>query len=111
MKTLVLCVGIVALLTIGGACGTSGDHTQSSEAEEAVAHRPIEDVLRDHTDTLMRIDGVVSVGQGLCDRTPCIRVGVRAITDSLRREIPDTLEGHPVDVHEVGTVRPLNDGS
>ena len=74
-----------------------------------MAERPIEDVLRDHTDHLMAIDGVVSVGQALCGETPCIRVGVRAITDSMRSLIPDTLEGHPVEMHELGTVRPLGD--
>jgi hypothetical protein len=71
--------------------------------------RPIEDVLRDHSDDLMGIDGVVSVGQGLCDRIPCIRVGVLELTDSLRGRIPDHVEGHPVDILETGPVRTRDD--
>jgi len=71
--------------------------------------RPIEDVLRNHSDYLMGIDGVVSVGQGLCDGIPCIRVGVLELTNSLRRQIPDTLQGHPVDILETGPVRTRDD--
>lgn len=68
--------------------------------------RPIEDVFRDHSDQLMEIDGVVSVGIGLCDETPCIRVGVLELTDEVRGEVPEQLEGHLVDVVEMGPVRP-----
>lgn len=75
-----------------------------------MSQRSIDDVLRAHTDHLMSIDGVVSVGQGLCGGEPCMRVGVSVPADTLRGKIPDSLEGYPVEVTEIGMVRPLDDG-
>lgn len=103
MKTFIL---LISLVVAGGSCGDSEERIQSSEAEQAVADRPIGDVLRDHSDRLMNLEGVVSVGVALCDDMPCIRIGVRSLSGSLRQEIPDSLEGHPVDVREIGIVRP-----
>lgn len=74
-----------------------------------MSQRSIEDVLRAHTDHLMGIEGVVSVGQGLCGGADCIRVGVRVPADTLRDAIPDSLDGYPVEVTEIGMVRPLED--
>lgn len=68
--------------------------------------RPIEDVFRDHSDRLMQIDGVVSIGIGQCGDIPCIRVGVVALTHTIREQIPESLDGHPVEVREIGPVRP-----
>lgn len=107
MNPLLVAAVLLPLFIMGNGCRETEKEVDASTKNESVADRPIEDVLRDNTDRLMNIEGVVSVGQALCKETPCIRVGVRALTDSLRRQIPDSLEGHPVDVHELGTVRPL----
>jgi hypothetical protein len=92
---------VVALATIGVACssraGQKGDSTSM--------RRPIEAVQGSHTDSLMRIPGVVGTGIGLCDGTPCIKVLVVRATPELRRAIPDSLEGYRVVLDESGTVR------
>ncbi len=109
MKNWILLLALATVTTTGGSCEKSRDDEHTPAPGDTVAHRPIEAVLREHTDDLMGIDGVVSVGQALCGERPCIRVGVRAITDTLLAQIPDTLEGYPIDLHELGSVRPRRD--
>lgn len=67
---------------------------------------PIESVLRSHTDSLMRISGVIGTAIGACDSVPCIKVLVVTATPELQRVIPQTLEGHKVIIEETGVVRP-----
>ena len=67
--------------------------------------RSIEVVQASHTDSLMRIPGVIGTGIGLCDGTPCIKVLVVRATPDLRKAIPDSLEGYRVILDETGTVR------
>ena len=69
--------------------------------------RPLEEVLRAHTETLMAVPGVVGTAQGLCEGTPCIRVLVARKTPDLLRAIPTSLEGYPVAVEETGELRPF----
>jgi len=92
---------VVAIAVIGVAClsrtGQKGDPTSM--------RRPIEAVQSSHTDSLMRIQGVVGTAIGLCDGTPCIKVLVVRATPELRRAIPDSLEGYRVILDETGTVR------
>jgi hypothetical protein len=72
-----------------------------------VSDRPIEEVLRDRTDHLMGVPGVVGIAQGLCDGRPCIKVFVAKKTPALLEAIPDSVEGYPVDVEETGEFRPF----
>ena len=72
--------------------------------------KPIELVLRTHTDSLMRIPGVVGTAIGLCDTTPCIKVLVARTTPVLQRSIPDTLDGWRVVIEETGIIRPQDRG-
>ena len=65
----------------------------------------IEAVQAAHTDSLMRVPGVVGTAIGLCDDKPCIKVLVVRTTPELRKAIPDSLEGYRVVVDETGTVR------
>jgi len=67
--------------------------------------RSIEAVQGSHTDSLMRIPGVVGTAIGLCDGAPCIKVLVVRATPELRKAIPDSLEGYCVILDETGTVR------
>ena len=71
-----------------------------------MVNAPIESVLRSHTDSLMRINGVIGTAIGDCDGSPCIKVLVIAATPELQRVIPKTLEGHKVIIEETGVVRP-----
>ena len=67
----------------------------------------VEAVLEKHTPELMKIPGVVGIAQSEEDGTPIILVFVNKMDERIRREVPSTLEGYPVRVHEVGEVRPI----
>jgi len=70
--------------------------------------RDINSVMEAHLNDLMAIPGVVGVAIGeLKDGTPCIQVLVAEQTRELRRKIPKTLEGHPVDIVVAGIIKPL----
>lgn len=71
--------------------------------------RDINAVLADHDEKLMAIPGVVGVYVGLLKdgKTPCLTVMAAQKTPELVRQIPGTLEGHPVVVEETGIIRPL----
>jgi hypothetical protein len=104
LRLVLLVLGVVTL-----ACGMGGGATTNA-ADRSKGHsmptRPIEAVLTDHTDALMAIPGVVGVGQGLLDDTPCITVFVIANTPQVQQDIPSTLEGYPVVVEQTGVIRP-----
>lgn len=60
--------------------------------------KTIEQVMQEHTRELMAIEGVVGVGQGLCDGKDCIKVFVAQESDELRQKIPSQIEGYPVEI-------------
>ncbi len=64
----------------------------------------IEEALKKHTDELMAIPGVVGVGQGLCDRAPCIKVLVTEKTPEIERSIPESLDGYSVEITVSGRI-------
>jgi len=66
----------------------------------------IQEVLAAHTDSLMALPGVVGTAIGRCGDSLCIRVFVRDSSDAVRRSIPDSLGGHPVQVEVSGQFRP-----
>ena len=70
-----------------------------------MAATAIEEVLKDHTQELMSLPGVVGTGQSLCDGQPCIKVYVVNKTPELAKQIPKTLEGYPVVIEETGEIR------
>jgi hypothetical protein len=65
----------------------------------------IEEVLQRHTDSLMTIPGVVGVGQGQKNGAPSVYIMVTQLTDSLRRALPDSIEGYAVEVVESGKIK------
>lgn len=69
--------------------------------------RTIEVVLKEHTDRLMALSGVVGTAQGLCDDKPCIKIYVAEMTPELEQAIPQELEGFTVDVEVTGQFRAL----
>ena len=70
----------------------------------------IEEVLKNHTDDLMAIPGVVGIGQGLCNYKPCIKVFAIKKTPELEDRIPHELDGYPIIIEETGEIqfRPKN---
>ena len=74
-----------------------------------VTKKTIEQVLKEHTDELMSIRGVVGTGQALCSGKPCIKVFVSRKTEDLEEKIPKNLEGYPVVIQETGKFKALPD--
>lgn len=69
--------------------------------------RTIDEVLREHTGSLMSIPGVVGTAQGQRAGKPCIRVLVIRKTPQLTKKIPSAIEGYIVAVQETGRIRAL----
>lgn len=74
---------------------------------EKVSSKTIEDVLKQHTDELMSIPGVIGTAQGVCDGKPCIKVYVKEKTPEIEQKIPGSIEGYPVSIEETGEIRAL----
>lgn len=79
----------------------------SRQGENAVTGKAIEEVLKEHTEELMSVPGVVGTASGICEGRPCIKVYVIRKTTGLEQEIPSILEGYPVLIEETGEIRAL----
>ena len=90
------------LLHIAVAC------SQQSTEEQPMPEKTIQEVLREHTDSLMSLPGVVGTGEGECSGEPCIKVFVVSKTAELLRRIPSAIQGYTVEVVETGEIRALD---
>lgn len=70
--------------------------------------RPIEEVLKKHTDGLMALPGVVAIAQGESAGKLCVKVFVVEKTPEILRRIPSALGGYRVTVEETGEFRALD---
>ncbi|MGH7828726.1 MAG: hypothetical protein ACREP8_00985 [Candidatus Binatia bacterium] len=75
-----------------------------------MAEKTIETVLKEHTDQLISLPGVVGTAIGECERKPCIKVLVVEKSPGLLQQIPSELQGFPVVVEQTGPIRPLGPG-
>lgn len=64
----------------------------------------IEQVLARNTGRLMAIPGVAGVARGELHGKPALHVLVVKATAELRRRLPTTLDGYPVQLVESGTI-------
>ena len=87
------------------ACNVKPIKQQENRKEMPI--KPIEVVLKQHTDTLMSFSGVVGTGQGLHEGKHCIKVYVTELTPELKKKIPEKLEGYPVVIEETGVFKSL----
>ena len=70
--------------------------------------RDINLVLKEHTEELMAIQGVVGVFVNETPGKPAsINVMVTKKTAELEKKIPPRIEGHPVIIDETGEIKPL----
>jgi len=99
-------VFIAAALVLGLATACAGPDNGETGPSESMA--TIEEVLREHTDSIMSLPGVVGVGQGECSGDPCIRVFVLEKTSELMRQVPSEIGGFEVEVHETGDIEALD---
>ncbi len=104
-NTAIFSIGMIVLV-----CGIMGciDKTANNQDEEKqMTAKTIVEVLKEHTEELMSLPGVVGIAQGLCDNKPCIKVFVIEKTPELAQKIPNSLEGYPVMIEETGEIRAL----
>ena len=104
-NTVIFSIGMIVLI-----CGVMGcvDKTANDqEGEKKVPTKTIVEVLKEHTEELMSLPGVVGTAQGLCNDNPCIKVLVIEKTPELAQKIPNSLEGYPVMIEETGEIRAL----
>ena len=80
---------------------------ENGQGVDTMPSKTIEEVLKEHTEELMSIPGVVGTAEGLCDSNPCIKVFVIKITPELEQKILNILEGYPVEVEETGEFEAL----
>jgi hypothetical protein len=65
----------------------------------------IQEAKRKHEASILRIEGVVSVGIGIRkDRTRAIVIGLKQGSRDLIKKIPTSLEGYPVEIRIIGSV-------
>lgn len=62
----------------------------------------IEEVLAQHTDAWMDVDGVEGTGLGLCDSIPCIKIFVSRPLETFDGVLPDSVAGYPVHLEPTG---------
>jgi hypothetical protein len=104
-------LGIVVLLWFAATMmSCSREQAENGQEDPSMPNKSLEEVLQEHTNSLMAMSGVVGTAQGLCDGEPCIRVFVTKKSDELMGQIPPQIEGYLVDVQETGEFRKLDPG-
>ena len=94
---------VIALVLVAGALlACSGAQSGGS----TVTARSIEEVLAQHSDSLMALPGVVGTAIGLCEGERCIKVFLADSSSDTKARIPDRLEGYRVVAEVTGTIRP-----
>ena len=102
-------MNIISIISFifAGICATScmGETIDDHPPKTKTITLSIEEAIREHSENLMSIPGVVGVGQGLCDKTPCIKVYIIRRTPELDKKIPASLEGYEVSIEVTGEIR------
>ena len=101
MRVIIALVSLGWLFVVPLACSQQGNQT-------VMQKKTIQTVLKEHTDKLMALPGVVGTGLGECSGKPCIKVFVVKKTPDLLKQIPSTIEGYTVAVQETGEIRALD---
>jgi len=104
-RVFVAVVGLFLLLNATETCSQQG---VNQPKEISMPEKTIETVLKEQTDKLMAIPGVVGTAQGLCSGKPCVKVYVVKETSSLVKQIPATLEGYAVEIQVTGEIKALD---
>ena len=105
MKMIILSIGIILICNSVAVCANETD--KNGEKGKQMVQKPIDEVLKEHTNMLMSIPGVVGTAQSVCEGQPCIKVFVSKKTENLERKIPKNIEGYPVVIQETGKFKAL----
>jgi len=98
-------IGIAMILFAYAVSGCANNTSEDGPGENTMSSKTFIQVLKEHTNELMSIPGVVGVAQGLCDKKPCIKVFVVEMTPELDKQITKNLDGYAVSVEETGKIR------
>ncbi len=101
-------VAVVGLFWLLNATATCSQQGVNQPKEISMPEKTIETVLKEQTDNLMAIPGVVGTAQGLCSSKPCVKVYVVKKTSDLVKRIPATLEGYAVEIQVTGEIKALD---
>ena len=71
----------------------------------------IDAVMMKHYESLLSIEGVVGLAEGIREGLPCIVVLVNGSSRELEAKIPESLDGYPVFVRNTGELRALPEDS
>jgi hypothetical protein len=71
-RSLVVMVGLLWVVAAGVACGQQDG--KGDQEPRPMQQKKIETVLKEHTDSLMAVPGVVGTAIGECAGKPCIKV-------------------------------------
>ncbi len=100
-------VAVVGLFWLLNATATCSQQGVNQPKEISMPEKTIETVLKEHTNDLMSLPGVVGIAQSLCAGKPCIKVYVVKKTPELVKQIPSTLKGYVVEIQETGEIQAL----
>jgi hypothetical protein len=98
-------LGMALIVIAIGVMHYTNNKVSGDQGENTMAAKTIEEALKEHTEALMSLRGVVGTAQGLCDDQPCIKIYVNRKTPELEQKIPNILEGYPVTIEETGEIR------
>ncbi len=93
---------MMTLVLLAGALACS----RAQPGGAPVTTKSIDEVLAAHTDSLMKLPGVVGTAVGLCDGERCIKVLVADSSSRTKGRIPSRLEGYRVVVDVTGPIQP-----
>ncbi len=93
---------LTTLVLLAGALACS----RAQPGGAPVTTKSIDEVLAAHTDSLMKLPGVVGTAVGLCDGERCIKVLVADSSARTKSRIPSRLDGYRVVVDVTGPIRP-----
>ena len=97
-----------SLLWVFGATLAYSQILVRPQYDNSMTKKTIETVLKEQTDNLMSLPGVVGTAQSLCAGKPCIKVFVVKKTAALERQIPSSIEGYLVEIQETGEIKALD---
>ena len=100
-----LLVTLVLLIQDFNTTVGSGPVPAVGQGVRNVEEKTISGVLKERTDALMSIRGVVGTGQGLCDGKPCIKVYVVERTPEVEEKVRNILDPYPYSIQESGRFR------
>ena len=106
--TKAILAAVCLLWLVAGVMACGQPSAEAVPEERPLVEKPIEQVLQEHTASLMALPGVVGTAQGLCADEPCIRVFVVEATEELLKQIPEGIEGYTVDVQQTGEFKALD---